>query len=237
MLGDFLFDRSEVVKDYWLKQGTISKVHVVGEIEIPVNHCLLTRHDTNDIKEVRAVMSHSQALAQCAGNLDKEEIYQRIPIASTAGAAEKISVDPTIKNTAAIASSFAGQLYKLNVLHDHFEDSPGNATRFHIVYKAIYGGPESICVPTDKDRTAIVFRLPNKPGALVNVISCIADEGVNMSSIHSIPLGVSGTYAFYCEFDVHASTNAGVHIIIKLRLKTEELLVLGSYPRQTSQGE
>lgn len=224
---------NEVIKDYWLKRGTTAKTRVIGEIEIPVNHCLLVHKDIGNINEIKAVMSHPQALAQCAVSLDREKIFERIPTASTAGAAEKISIDLALKNTAAIASYFAGELYKLKVLRTHFGDSLGNATRFHVVCKTT----EDFSIPTGKDRTAIIFQLPNKPGALISAISCIGNSDVNMSSIHSIPLGISGTYAFYIEFDIHVRTRIGKLVMRGLQLRTKDLLVLGSYPQQVVKGD
>jgi chorismate mutase / prephenate dehydratase len=217
----------EVVKGFWMeesKRGPGRRLYAIGEIHLSIEHCLLSHWDLEKIDHVMEVISHPQALGQCSGNLDKLRIEKRIPEKSTALAAQRISKSPNLKTSAALASRFAGQIYGLRTLRENMEDVAGNTTRFHII------GPD-IFEETGEDRTAMMFRVKNEPKALQNALWAIGLLGVNMSSIHSIPLGVPGRYAFYCEFDTHIRSTAGKQIEACLPFVTERVFVLGSYPQ------
>ena len=42
-----------------------SNVKIIGETVIPISHCLMTK--ANDIRKIKHVLSHPQALGQCSG--------------------------------------------------------------------------------------------------------------------------------------------------------------------------
>lgn len=217
----------EVVK-FWLTQSDFEKrvpLFVIGEVHLPVHHNLLAHESITAAKELSGVMSHTQALGQCSNLLDQLEISKRIPATSTAEAARQVATDPEMRKMGAIASSFAQREYGLVALRTRIEDHSGNATRFHIV-------GSSPVASTGDDRTAILFKLPDKPGVLAVVLQAIAEERVNMSSIHSIPLGSMNKYAFYIEIDCHMKSEVGKRIEEKIKLHTITPIILGSYPRE-----
>ncbi|WP_352414829.1 prephenate dehydratase domain-containing protein, partial [Thermus sp.] len=90
-----------------------SDLHVVGEIIHRVEHCLLAPPGL-ELKEIRFVKSHPQALAQCDGFLARLGLTP-IPVYDTAGAARELAEkrEPSI---GAIASRRAASLYGLEVL-------------------------------------------------------------------------------------------------------------------------
>lgn len=217
----------EVMKR-WIAESRISQrsaVYVIGEVHLPIHHNLLARQDIAVIEELASVMSHPQALGQCSKLLNDRELSLQVPTTSTADAARQVATNPALNKSAAVASRFAAEIYGLKVLRYNIEDSSDNMTRFHILGATPVG-------PTGHDRTAIVFHLPNKQGVLDNVIHSISEEGVNMSSIHSIPLGSMNEYAFYIEIDCHMSSDKGRAIKKKIELHTINPLILGSYPRE-----
>lgn len=215
---------ADVVKGYWLKVLGEPTLNVIGEIQLPIEHHLLVHPSVSDIAELTSVMSHPQALEQCAMSLSGLGLDRRTPASSTAGAAQYVSQDETFRTVGALASRFAAETYGLKVLRDNLQDSIGNATRFHIV------GPRPMA-PTGNDRTALIFWVPNEPGALVNMLECIRMGRVNMTTVHSIPLGSPGEYAFYVEFECHQFDTAGQRVFQRLRSLTDRLLILGSFPR------
>jgi prephenate dehydratase len=211
---------NDVVKGFWMVPGS-DALHVVGETRLPIEHHLLVRPDVDEVASIRTVASHPQALAQCGAYLS-EQRWIRIPSSSTALSARLVSEDPAMRDTAAIASRFAAERYGLRILREHIEDAEGNATRFHLV------GPNGTH-PTGHDRTPVVFRLPDEAGALLRVLQIIAGVGVNMSSLHSIPMGTTGEFAFYCELDCHRDDERGRPIVEGIRTFVPSLRVLGSY--------
>lgn len=217
----------EVIKGFWLpesQRNSTRRLYVIGEIHLPIEHCLLANPRLKKIEHVMEVISHPQALGQCAGNLDKLNISRRIPEKSTACAAKKISESANLTTSAALASKFAGEIYGLRTLRENMEDVEGNTTRFHII------GPEMFEV-TGNDRTAMLFHVKNVPRAQLNALWSIGAEDVNMTSSHSIPLGLPGVYAFYCEFDSHIRSDVGKRILQRMETVTSKIFVLGSYPQ------
>lgn len=213
----------EVIRGFWM-ESEMQAPFVIGEVILPVSHSLLVHPSIVSISEIEGVMSHPQALAQCTRSLDRLRIDRRDQCNSTALAARIVSTDPGSRRMAAIASSFAGELYGLRAFERNLEDIHGNATRFHVI------GPQGM-KPTGSDKTAIVFWVNDEAGALCYVLELFREHKVNMSSIVSMPLGTLGSYAFYCEFGCHIEDATGALIMDELQMRATKVLVLGSYPR------
>lgn len=213
----------DVVRNFWWTKEPKNDLYVIGKIRLPVEHCLLTQ-GIFVLTGLERVISHPQALLQCAKYLDRIGVKDRVPATSTARAAQILRDGPSEKS-GAIASYFAAELYGLYVAARGIEDFQGNVTFFHVV------GPEP-STATGDDQTAIIFKVPNEKGALMRILLAISLYGdANMDAIHSIPLGLSHDYAFYCEFDGHRDDPAGKRILHLLEDIAERLVVLGSFPR------
>ncbi|MCK5879729.1 MAG: chorismate mutase, partial [Holophagae bacterium] len=63
-------------------------IHVVGEVLLPIHHFLLALPET-DYRDIRVVVSHPQALAQCREFLTRHKLEGR-PFYDTAGAAKML---------------------------------------------------------------------------------------------------------------------------------------------------
>lgn len=213
---------------YWLAADQ-SPVHVCGELLMPVTHALLV-HPRQAEAPITRVMSHPQALSQCARSLDERGIRHREPAESTSGAAQYV-LDHPEESVAALASPLAAQYYGLHVVAPNLADSPDNATRFHIIRR--HG---ALPLVTGHDRTALIFWVEDRPKVLANVLWAIGTQDVNMSSLHSIPLGSSRRYAFYCEFDAHQDDERGSTILEIMGHLTTKITILGSFPA-TSEGD
>lgn len=206
------------------KNPLAPRLRVIGEMSIPVEHYLLVHPSVKNIREISEVRSHPQAIIQSRKNLLKKDLLGKtVACNSTAAAAFMASRDRTI---AALASSFAEDLYELKRIC-RMHDFSGNATRFHIVAKTEKAQYAHL---SEKGRTAVIFWLKNRFGALNRVTELFAKSKINMSVIHSIPLGRLNSYAFYCEFDEY--TEPGCDLTIELQACCKKLLVLGSYSQE-----
>jgi chorismate mutase/prephenate dehydratase len=193
---------------------------ISGEISIPVHHSLMTR--TGSMDGVTLVCAHSQALAQCQVwlNLHHPDIERRA-VPSNAEAAIMASNDPTV---AAIASEMAGEQYKLGVVQAHIQDDPHNRTRFVVIGHLQTG-------PSGKDRTSLVLAVPNKAGAVYNLLAPLARHGVSMTRFESRPARI-GTweYYFYVDIEGHVHDAAVARALQELQDNASFFKVLGSYP-------
>jgi chorismate mutase/prephenate dehydratase len=193
---------------------------ISGEISIPVHHSLMTK--TGSMEGVKVVCAHSQALAQCQAwlNLHHPDIERRA-VASNAEAAVLASQDDTV---AAIASEMAGEQYRLGVVQAHIQDDPHNRTRF-----AVIGSLQTN--PSGRDHTSLVLAVPNKAGAVYNLLAPLAKHGVSMTRFESRPARI-GTweYYFYVDIQGHVHDAAVARALEELKDNAAFFKVLGSYP-------
>ena len=85
---------------------------------------------------------------------------------------------------------------------------------------------------TGADRTAVVLRTPNMPGALVGVLQEFAARGVDMSRIESRPTRIEpNTYNFFIDLIGHAEDPAVAAALKAVEAKADSMLFLGSWPR------
>ncbi|GAB3389108.1 MULTISPECIES: prephenate dehydratase [Massilia] len=194
---------------------------ISGEISIPVHHSLMSK--TGSMDGVTVVCAHSQALAQCQVWLNQHHPgIERRAVASNAEAAILASQDPTV---AAIASEMAGEQYQLGVVQAHIQDDPHNRTRFAVIGSLETG-------PSGRDRTAIVLAVPNKAGAVYNLLAPLARHGVSMTRFESRPARI-GTweYYFYVDVEGHVHDAAVARALAELKDNAAFFKVLGSYPQ------
>ncbi len=192
---------------------------IVGEIRIPINHCLLALPDT-DYREIKVVYSHPQALAQCRGFLQRNMLEPR-PFYDTAGAARMLSKEAP-KAAAVIASALCAELYNLRVIKEGVQDHESNSTRF------IQLARESTV--TDGNKCSLIVAAEHKAGALCSVLKIFADAGVNLTRIESRPhRNDPGNYIFLLDFQGHGSDPRIEGILEEVKKVTTTFKFMGSY--------
>jgi prephenate dehydratase len=197
-------------------------VWIVGEVFLQVDHALLAPPGTT-VEDVRRVLSHPQALAQCEEFL-ADLGAEIVPVYDTAGAAKHVAEDGR-PGDAAVASRRAGELYGLAVLAEAIQTHRDNLTRF----AAIATDPTPLGPP---GRTSIVFEVANQPGSLYRSLRPFAERGLNMSKLESRPVGSTPwQYRFYLDVDAGTDDPALVGALDDMRSDVPTVKVLGSYPR------
>ena len=197
---------------------------IIGETSLFVRHNLLRRVEGSE--GVAAVLAHPQALAQChqwlAAHLPQAE---RRPVASNAEGARLAAQDPTL---AAIASERAASEYGLHVVAPGIQDDPHNRTRF-----AIVSDPHRHPAPaaSGHDCTSLVVSVPNRPGAVHDMLVPLKSHGVSMSRFESRPAR-SGQweYYFYIDIEGHPDQPQVAAALTELRAACAFFKVLGTYP-------
>jgi prephenate dehydratase len=196
---------------------------VVGEHSLRVSHCLIGLPGAK-LGQVKKIISHPQALAQCEKYLRSLPGVRSEQVYDTAGSVKMVESlgDPTV---AAIASRWAAELYHMDVLAEAIEDSALNFTRFQIIARQ----PE----PAGPDaKTSIVFALKNEPGALFRAMSVFALRGIDLTKIESRPLvGKPWEYFFYVDFAGSQEEEKVQKALANLGEYANFLRVLGSYRR------
>jgi prephenate dehydratase len=203
-----------------LVEGELS---IVGEVQVPVVHNLLGLPGVT-IDEIRRVLSHPQALAQCAGFLRTLTDVEAIATYDTAGSAKMVR-DEGRRDTAAIASERAGRLFGLEAIKSGVEDFKDNITRFLVVSR------DRVPLGTP-DKTSVVFTLRSEPGALFKALSVFALRGIDLTKLESRPVpGRPWEYLFYADVAAAREDLACTRAIVHLAEFAASLRTLGSYPR------
>ena len=197
-------------------------LHIVGEHFLRVQHCLIAMPGVKK-EDIKKAISHPQALGQCAGYLRNHGIKAE-QVYDTAGSVKMLK-ESGARDTAAIASRRAAELYSMNILEEGIEDNAENFTRFlAIQHEAI--------IPNGESKTSIVFTLKNQPGALFKAMSVFALRDIDLTKIESRPLqGKPWEYLFYIDLIGSTSEETIKRALDHLGEYAVMLRVLGSYPR------
>ncbi len=165
-----------------------SDLNVVGAVELPIHLCLLALPGI-DHREIRAVYSHPQALAQCRHFLARNKL-DPVQYHDTAGAA-KMLTEQRPKASAAIASKLSAYLYDLEIIKEDIEDLDTNMTRFLVLSRE-----EN---KEEGDKCSMIFSTEHKAGTLFRVLEVFAKKNINLTRIESVP-SEPGNYAFFLDF-------------------------------------
>jgi prephenate dehydratase len=200
-----------------------------SEVQIERESLLRIRHNLigvpgSKVEEIRQVLSHPIALAQCRRFFDQHPRITPTSFYDTAGSVKHI-ISLGDKQAAAIASEQAALAYGGEVLAAGIEDNPANYTRFFLIRSRAQVQPAP-----GADKVSIAFTVANEPGTLVAALQVFAEHNTNLCKVESRPVqGQPWQYVFYVDYQVTdpAATSAALH---QLRRKCILVKELGQYP-------
>ena len=195
-------------------------IKIISETTMNVEHALLGYCNIKDIKVIR---SHPQALAQCKQYLNANFSDTLIEEATLSTSAAIKSLTPNDKTIAAIGSVECAKMYGVPVIKENINDEENNKTRFILLGK--YLAPQ-----TGKDKTSITFSTENKAGALSKILTILDSYEINMSYIDSRPSKKElGEYVFYIDFEGHINDEKVQMAFADLKPFVKMFYVIGSY--------
>jgi prephenate dehydratase len=193
------------------------------------------------IGALRRVLSHPVALDQCRDFFQRHPKIEAVPFYDTAGSVKHV-IGNQLKDAAGIAGRQAAREYSGNIVQSSVEDDKRNFTRFFLIRKLGRAGGNRATgkkkgsadyhrlIPRGANKTSIVFKVKNTPGALFKSLSVFALRDISLSKIESRPMrGRPWEYVFYVDFlrgDDEPARNALRH----LGEVAEFVKVLGIYP-------
>lgn len=195
-------------------------VTIIGEVNLAVRHCLVGRGEG----EIRMILSHPQALAQCRQYL--HDHYPHAEIRTTGSTSHAARLAQEFPEMAAIAAEGTAERYGLRVLAKDIQDGTDNVTRFIVVGRR---SPK----PTGRDRTSLIVYLDrDRPGALFSILQEFATREINLTRIESRPSRRGlGDYFFYIDLEGHVGDRRVQEALTGVEEKAAMVKVLGSYPR------
>ncbi len=164
-------------------------VEVFGETTLRIVHCLAAKRPL-ELRDIKAVYSHPQAIAQCMGFINN---YLRAEIHYTKSTSDAISLLDDY--SAAIVSENAARLHKLYILRKGIQDAKTNETRFYLIRKRGEGEKRG-------NVTSLFFGVEDRPGALKDVLEVFHKRNINLRKLESRPAKTGlGDYVFFVEVE------------------------------------
>lgn len=198
-----------------------SNVKIVGEVYLHIKQHLMVNPGVK-LEDIKEVHSHYMAIQQCFGFLDKYN-WKLVETEDTALSAKHIHQYKN-KHAAAIAGKLAAEIYNLDIIAPNIHTLKNNYTRFLILQHKDWAVDIY-----DADKASVNFSTGNEKGSLAKVLTIIADAGINLSKLQSMPIpGSNFKYSFHVDMEFDNADQFS-RLINKLREITEQLTVLGIY--------
>lgn len=196
------------------------QVQIIGEVNLPIRHCLLGKGGS----EIKVILSHPQALAQCRQYIRRE--FPTVEVRTTGSTSHAAKLAQEFPEMAAIAGAGAAEKYGLLVLAKDIQDTAENVTRFAIVGK-------KMTLASGRDKSSLVIYLDkDRPGALHDILQEFAMRKINLTRIESRPSRRGlGDYYFYIDLEGHISDFLVQEALKGIEKRAAMVKVLGSYPR------
>ena len=201
-----------------------SELRVIGEIYLQIGQQLLVNPGVR-LEDIREVHSHPMALLQCIDFLEKYPGWKLVETEDTALSAKHLHQHHS-KHVAAIASELAARLFGLEILAPNIQTMKNNYTRFLILQR-----PDVAREVAEPDKASVSFHTDHSRGSLARVLTKIADGGINLSKLQSMPIpGSDWEYSFHADMEFEGMDQFH-RVVDDIRPITAELKILGTYKK------
>lgn len=194
-------------------------------IDLPIVHNLMSVKGSS-LDKIKTVVSHTQALSQCASYIQNHK-FETEPYSNTALAAKYV-MEKGDETIAAIASEETAELFGLEILDRSTNDNKNNTTRF-----AVFSRSQNMPVNKGKrteDHFILVFTVKNEAGALAQTLNIIGAHGFNMRNLRSRPMkDLQWSYYFYIEAEGNINSQNGRDMLTELSAICAKLKLVGNY--------
>lgn len=194
--------------------------HIARSVRLKINHCLASLPSAEK-ENIKLIISHSQALNQCA-NYVKNLKAECKAVENTAVSAQMVasSNDDTL---ACLCSRECAEIYGLKILEDSVEDNSFNYTRFLVISK-------DLKVFDGNDRISVMTSASNEIGSLSKILTRFASLGLSLTKIESRPIvGTDFEVLFYFDFEGSIKDNRVLNLISEFENGSMNFKFLGTY--------
>ena len=207
-----------------------SNLGIIAETILPIEHHLIGCPGAT-LLDLKSVLSHPMALAQCEKFFLSHPELKRVPAEDTAGSVRDVLARGD-KSAAGIAGRRAAIRYGGEILAESIQDNAENFTRFVLLVPADSSNENELLRPqvnTKVHKLSLAMRLAHQPGALLAALQPFSEHGVNLLKIESRPIhGRPWEYQFF--LDVQTEDPAKLHAALhEVRATTSFFRVLGRY--------
>lgn len=193
---------------------------IVQSCRMKISHCLVALPEA-EMKDIKKIISHPQALMQCEEFLKKSNAIVEAD-ENTAIAARRVA-EGGDKTVAALCSKECAETYGLKILCANVQDSDANYTRFILIKK-------DLCIYKGADKMSVMTSLAHEPGSLNRILGRFSALGLNLTKLESRPIaGSDFEFMFYFDFDGDVTEPAVQNLIAELENGSENFVFLGAY--------
>ncbi|OBA87530.1 prephenate dehydratase [Mycolicibacterium elephantis] len=204
-------------------------LQIFAELTLGVAFTIVVRHGTTaaDVATVAAFpVAAAQVRQWLAANLPDAKL---VPAYSNAAAAHDVAEG---RADAGVSTALAAERCGLAALAADVVDEASARTRFVLV-----GSPAAPPERTGADRTSVVLRLDNVPGALVSALTEFAVRDIDLTRIESRPTRTElGNYVFFLDCVGHIDDAAVAEALKALHRRCADVRYLGSWPTGSAVG-
>jgi len=198
-----------------------SNLFVSGEVYLQIDQHLMVNPGVK-ISDIKEVHSHPMALLQCTGYLNNHA-WRLVETEDTALSAKHVHQRKS-KHIAAVAGRLAAELFGLKIISPNIHDVKNNYTRFLVLQ-------QKETEVEGANKASINFHTDHDKGRLAEVLTLIADAGVNLSKLQSFPIaGSQFKYGFHADLEFD-HLNQYNDVMKELKMRTAYLRVLGVYKK------
>ena len=198
-------------------------LHVNGMYDLAVNQDLLGIPGAT-VSDIDTVVSHPQALSQCAAFI-KDNGLEEKEYSNTALAAEFVK-SRNDKSLAAIGSAESAKLFGLDVISRSINDDRSNTTRFAVFSRV----ERHFAKEGGKPYFSLLFTARDEAGSLAKALTILGRHGFNMRTLRSRPMkDLLWSYYFYVEAEGDIFDENGQACIEEMKSCCDKIKVVGSY--------
>ncbi|MGE2693009.1 prephenate dehydratase [Mycolicibacterium pulveris] len=204
-------------------------LQIFAELTLDVSFTIVVRHGVTaaDVATVAAFpVAAAQVRQWLAANLPNARV---VPAYSNAAAAHDVAEG---RADAGVSTALAAERCGLAALAAGVVDEASARTRF-----VLAGTTAAPPQRTGADRTSVVLRLDNEPGALVSALTEFAVRDIDLTRIESRPTRTElGTYVFFLDCVGHIDDAAVAEALKALHRRCSDVRYLGSWPTGSAAG-
>ena len=211
--------------------GSVNKVYdlmisrkfkIVRTARIKIDHNLLALKGV-DISEIKEIVSHEQAISQCAAFLAGLGPNVKVTCVENTAKAAQMVVESGRRDLASLSSRSCAAQYGLSVLRSSVQDNGNNHTRFICITNKAEIFPGA-------DRTSLMVVAPHRPGSLYRMLSKFNALGINLLKLESRPIPDRDfEFMFYFDLELSVYSPKLAELLAELERECEEFSYLGTY--------
>ncbi|CAL4324400.1 chorismate mutase [Buchnera aphidicola] len=201
-----------------------TKLFIIGEINIPINHCLLGIKKI-ELSQIQSIYSHPQPFKQCSNFIKQFPNWKIQYTNSTADAMKKIT-EYKIQNNVALGSEIGGKIYGLKVLYKNLANKKKNITRFIFLARKF-----ATISSTEKTKLTLILNIKKVSKELDKILLILKNKKIIVKKLTSQNIHKKlCKETFYIDIQGNISSPLMQEIIQKIQKITHFVKILGCYP-------